>query len=68
MTKRRIDPKGFVDLLNHLKESAQGVALPEFLASHPDVVKRINYIQEASNGATVKEDEKLKAIFEKLKL
>ena len=68
LTNRRIDPKGFVDLLNHLKESAQGVALPEFLASHPDVVKRINYIQEASNGATVKEDEKLKAIFEKLKL
>jgi hypothetical protein len=41
--------------------------MPEFLGSHPDVDKRIAYIQETSQNATVKEDVQLKAIFEKLK-
>jgi predicted Zn-dependent protease len=64
---RKIDPQGFVSLFTHLKESAPANALPEFLGSHPDIDKRIEYIKESSKGAAVAEDNTLKAIFEKLK-
>lgn len=67
LTKRGIDPKGFSDLFYHLNEAGPTNNIPEFLGSHPDVNKRIAYIQEASKGAAVKEDLQLKAIFEKLK-
>ena len=67
LTKREIDPDGFVNLFHHLEESAAANSLPEFLGSHPDVAKRIAYIQKASLGASIKEDEELKAIFEQLK-
>lgn len=67
LTKRGINPRGFVDLFHHLKEAAPTNTLPEFLGSHPDVDRRISYIQEASKGSSVKEDVQLKAIFEKLK-
>jgi Zn-dependent protease with chaperone function len=64
---RKIDPKGFTDLFRHLKESAPVSATPEFLASHPDIDKRIEYISEKSANAPVEENERLKSIFEKLK-
>jgi len=67
LTKRGIDPGGFTDLFQHLKAAAPSSALPEFLVSHPDVDKRIAYVQEAAAGSAVKEDAELKAIFEKLK-
>lgn len=67
LTKRNIDPQGFVDLFNHLKDAAPANAMPEFLGSHPDVDRRIGYIREASQGAAIKEDTTLKVIFEKLK-
>lgn len=67
LTQRRIDPRGFEDLFHHLKESAPGSVLPEFLGSHPDIDKRIRYIKEASKNNPVAEDAGLKAIFERLK-
>lgn len=67
LKQRKIDPKGFNDLFRHLKESAPGSSLPEFLGSHPDIDKRIRYISEASAGAPVEENARLKTIFEKLK-
>ena len=67
LTKREIDPSGFTDLFYHLKKSAPSNNLPEFLGSHPDIDKRMSYLQDASRGATVKENAQLKAIFEKLK-
>jgi beta-barrel assembly-enhancing protease len=67
LTKRNIDPAGFVNLFHHLQEAGPTNNMPEFLGSHPDVDKRIAYIEEASKGAVVKEDAELKAIFEKLK-
>ncbi len=67
LLKRKIDPKGFTDLFKHLKAAAPSNTLPEFLVSHPDVDKRINYITEAGKGAAVEENEQLKAIFEKIK-
>lgn len=67
LAKREIDPRGFVDLFNHLKESGPSSSLPEFLGSHPDIDKRVAYITEASRGAVVEENAELKAIFEKLK-
>jgi beta-barrel assembly-enhancing protease len=67
LMQREIDPNGFEDLFVHLKESAPVSTLPEFLASHPDVDKRISYIKEMSKGAPVRENEQLKAIFDKLK-
>ncbi|MBC7873046.1 MAG: M48 family metallopeptidase [Ferruginibacter sp.] len=67
LAKRGIDPKGFVNLFHHLEEAGPANALPEFLGSHPDVDKRIAYIEERSQNIPVKENEELKAIFEKLK-
>lgn len=67
LIQRKIDPKGFTDLFKHLKAAAPSNTLPEFLVSHPDVDKRINYITEAGKGAAVEENEQLKAIFEKIK-
>lgn len=67
LTKREIDPQGFIDLFTHLKEAAPQSSLPEFLGSHPDVDKRIEYIRERSAGVTIKENLQLKAIFEQLK-
>jgi beta-barrel assembly-enhancing protease len=68
LTQRKIDPQGFVALFNHLKASAPSNALPEFLGSHPDIEKRIAYINEASKGATIADNNQLKTIFEKLNL
>lgn len=67
LLKRDIDPAGFENLFNHLKKAAPVNALPEFLGSHPDVNKRIRYINEMAKGASVEEDAELKAIFENLK-
>lgn len=67
LKQRKIDPRGFTDLFEHLKAAAPGDVMPEFLASHPDVDKRIAYVQEQAKGAPVEENEQLKAIFEKLK-
>lgn len=67
LKQRGIDPAGFVNLFNHLKEAAPADSQPEFLGSHPDVDKRIHYIDAAAKGTDVKEDVRLKAIFEQLK-
>lgn len=64
---RKIDPAGFTSLFRHLKAAAPASALPEFLASHPDIDKRIFLIKEAAVSAEVQEDEQLKAIFSRLK-
>jgi predicted Zn-dependent protease len=66
LLKRQIDPAGFEQLFIHLKDSAPTNALPEFLGSHPDVNKRIRYINEASGMPLIKEHTELKTIFEKL--
>ena len=66
LKQRKIDPGGFIGLFNHLKDAAPASAVPEFLASHPDIDKRIAYIQEASQNWEVKENSTLKTIFEKL--
>ena len=68
LTQRKIDPQGFVFLFNHLKESGPSNSLPEFLGSHPDIDKRISYINETAKNAVVNENTQLKTIFEKLKL
>ncbi|MBL7722066.1 MAG: hypothetical protein JNK98_08745, partial [Chitinophagaceae bacterium] len=67
LTQRKIDPSGFSDLFTHLKQAASGSVMPEFLASHPDIDKRIAYIKEASKNAEVSENVRLRAIFEELK-
>lgn len=67
LSARGIDPRGFIELFDHFKASGHSENGPEFLASHPDLDKRIAYIQEALKGVTVKEDAELKAIFEQLK-
>lgn len=65
---RKIDPEGFARLFDRLKDSAgSSAALPEFLASHPDIDKRINYIREASANIPVEEHTPLRNIFQKIK-
>lgn len=65
--ERKIDPEGFVRLFQQLKASSPASALPEFIASHPDIDNRISYIREASANKPVEENTGLKVIFEKLK-
>lgn len=67
LKERKIDPEGFASLFKHLKDSAPSSAMPEFLGSHPDIDKRVDYIRAASKNAAVEVNERLKAIFEKLK-
>jgi predicted Zn-dependent protease len=67
LMQRKIDPKGFADLFSHLKESSPVGNLPEFLASHPDIDKRIAYSEEAGKNATVIENPRLQSIFDKIK-
>ena len=67
LLERKIDPKGFSDLFRHLKESAPTSAMPELLESHPDIEKRIGYIQSAAAGAGMEEHIELKIIFDNLK-
>jgi len=67
LIQRKIDPQGFEDLFHHLKESAPGSVLPEFLGSHPDIDKRIRYIKEASKDAVIVQNAGLTTIFDKLK-
>ncbi len=64
---RKIDPEGFADLFQHLQQPVSKNSLPEFLASHPDIDSRAAYIKEASKKASVEEDTRLKAIFDKIK-
>ncbi len=66
LKERKINPEGFAALLTHLKESAPASAMPEFLNSHPDIDKRVEYIREASKNTTIEDNEPLKTIFEKL--
>ena len=66
LMQREIDPAGFVALFSHLKNAAPANHLPEFLASHPDIDKRIAYIRKNAEGAIIKENSRLKTIFEKL--
>ena len=67
LTKRKIDPAGFTRLFEHLQDAAPMDNLPEMLASHPAVEKRIRYLEEAAVNAEVLENPRLKAIFEKIK-
>ncbi len=67
LVQRKIDPQGFTDLFTHLGEAAPGSVIPEFLASHPDIRKRIAYIKEASKNSAIAEHAALKAIFDQLK-
>ena len=67
LRERQIDPEGFVGLFMHLEKAASESGIPEFLASHPDIDKRIAYIREASKNWKIEEKSQLKTIFEKLK-
>lgn len=66
LKKRKIDPKGFVDLFTILKKEEEGTKLPEFLGTHPDLDHRIQYVKKASKGALVEENEDLETIFNEL--
>jgi predicted Zn-dependent protease len=67
LRERQIDPAGFTGLFQHLKASAPASAVPEFLESHPDINKRMEYIKEASKNYPIKDNPELKTIFEKIK-
>lgn len=66
LKQRNIDPDGFVRMFQRLKTSEPADQTPEFLASHPDIDKRIASIRSSAAGAEVKENIRLKAIFDQL--
>lgn len=67
LTDRKIDPRGFTALFRHLKAAAPAASGPEFLASHPDIDKRVAYIQEQTKEVVVEPNADLQLIFEQLK-
>ena len=66
LKKRKIDPKGFVDLFTILKKEEGENKLPEFLGTHPDLDHRIQYIKKASKGAIIQDNEELEIIYNEL--
>ena len=64
---RKIDPAGFASLFRKLKNASRGRTIPEFLASHPDIDKRIEYIHAAATDASIAANTSLQIIFEKIK-
>ena len=67
LKERKIDPGGFASLFIKLKNASAGEAIPEFLASHPDIDKRIEYIHAAISNDAIEENNALLKIFEKIK-
>lgn len=67
MKDRKIDPQGFVNLFERLRELPSKAALPEMLESHPDIETRIDYIKKASAGSEIMDNLELKSIFEEIK-
>ncbi len=67
LMQRKIDTKGFEKLFWHLKKASPESSLPTFLASHPDLDDRIEYINKEGKNAEVADNSILKSIFEQLK-
>lgn len=67
LQERKIDPQGFVNLFETLKESASKSEMPEMLESHPDISTRIDYVKKASAGSESIDNIELKSIFDKIK-
>lgn len=68
LSERKIDCNGFIGLFNMLKKQSN-IEVAEWMSSHPDLQKRIDYIKKAPdfNKNGVSDSETLKAIFLKLK-
>jgi beta-barrel assembly-enhancing protease len=69
LSERKIDCNGFVRLFQLLKKETDGLNISEWISSHPDLDKRIDYIKkdENFNKNGVEVNENLKNIFLKLK-
>jgi predicted Zn-dependent protease len=68
LSDRKIDGSGFVGLFTMLKKQNQ-VEVVEWMSSHPDLEKRMEYIRKdpAFNKNGVAENEALKTIFLRIK-
>jgi beta-barrel assembly-enhancing protease len=44
--ENKVDPKGMVELFNHLKSNEGDYSIPEFLSTHPNLDNRINSLKE----------------------
>ena len=67
LMERKIDPKGFERLFDQLENQIPNEEGPEFLASHPQIKRRMTYISEAAANASFIENNQLKVIFENIK-
>jgi len=71
LSERKIDCNGFIRLLEQLKKETQqtGKQTAEWISSHPDLQRRIEYIKknELFNMNGVQENEVLKTLFLKIK-
>jgi beta-barrel assembly-enhancing protease len=69
LSERKIDCNGFVRLFQLLKKETDGLTVSEWISSHPDLDKRIDYIKkdENFNKNGVQANQNLKSIFLKLK-
>ena len=68
LSERKIDCNGFVRLFEMLKKQ-NAVKISEWMSSHPDLDKRIEYIKQSPdfNKNVVQENETLKTLFLKIK-
>jgi predicted Zn-dependent protease len=69
LTANHVDPKGMSNLFKRLHQDKSDFSIPEFLSSHPITTERINYINTMiqSNSFVVKDNPKLKALFQEIK-
>ena len=71
LSERKIDCNGFINLFELLKKETQqvGKQTAEWISSHPDLDKRIDYIKknELFNKNGIAEKETLKTLFFKIK-
>lgn len=69
LVNNKVNPKGMSNLFKRLQDEENGIAVPEFLSSHPVTTERISFINKMiqSKKYTFDENLKLKNLFDQIK-
>ena len=69
LVNNKVNPKGMSNLFKRLQEEENGIAVPEFLSSHPVTTERISFINKMIQykSYTFNENLKLKNLFDQIK-
>ena len=69
LVANKVDSRGMLNLFKRLKKHNSSINIPEFLSSHPVTEDRITFIHNRikTNTFQIKENPKLKLLFQKIK-